>query len=134
MAQKLKKRSETSTRCDALYQKTLWFDMYQTPFQLLLPDHNENYRTFVGSILSLLTMTILLAYMIYKAQILFELDDYSLEKAYEENFFPSDEAFSQKDGFYIAAALTNYDGSSEVIEDPTIGTLKMYIKSWDVYD
>ena len=63
-----------------------------------------------------------------------ELGDYTLEKAYEENFFPSDEAFSQKDGFYIAAALTRYDGSSEVIEDPSIGTLKMYIKSWDVYD
>ena len=63
-----------------------------------------------------------------------ELGDYTLEKAYEENYFPSDEEFSQKDGFYIAAALTTYDGSPESIEDPTIGTLKMYIKSWDVYD
>lgn len=62
------------------------------------------------------------------------MGDYNLQKAYEENFFHSNATFSVSDGFYVAAAVTSYDGSSKVIEDPTIGTLKMYIKSWDVYD
>ena len=38
------------------------------------------------------------------------------------------------DGFYVAAAITGYDGDPNPIEDPTIGTLKMYLKTWNVYD
>ena len=32
----------------------------------------------------------------------------------------------------IAAAVTSYDGSSESIEDEDIGTIKFYMKSWNV--
>ena len=34
----------------------------------------------------------------------------------------------------IAAAVTSYDSSPKEIEDPDIGTLKMYLKGWDNYD
>ena len=37
-------------------------------------------------------------------------------------------------GFQVAACVTSYDGSSKVIEDPTIGELKMYTKAWDSLD
>ena len=32
----------------------------------------------------------------------------------------------------FAAAITNYDGTTDPIEDPEVGTLKLYYKSWDV--
>ena len=34
----------------------------------------------------------------------------------------------------IAAAITSWDGSPGAIEDPDIGTLKIYIKGWDAYN
>ena len=34
----------------------------------------------------------------------------------------------------VAAAVTSYDGKSDIIEDELIGTVKMYYKQWDVYD
>ena len=40
--------------------------------------------------------------------------------------------FSNQDGFMIAAAVTSYDGSKESIEDEEIGTIKFYIKAWNV--
>ena len=32
----------------------------------------------------------------------------------------------------FAAAVTSYDGTTEPIEDPEIGTIKLIYKSWDV--
>ena len=50
----------------------------------------------------------------------------------EEGFYSQDDAFSRGQGFMIAAAVTSYDGSEESIEDEEIGTLKFYIKAWNV--
>ena len=54
--------------------------------------------------------------------------------ANEENFYSANETFSVEKGFYLSAAVTKYNGDSSSIEDPTIATLKFYMKSWDIYD
>ena len=41
------------------------------------------------------------------------------------------------DGFHIAAGfvnLENNDPSAGLIEDPEVGTVKFFFKSWDIYD
>ena len=48
--------------------------------------------------------------------------------------FNVDEALTIENGFYIAAAITRYDNDPNPIEDPDIGTLKVYTKTWNVYD
>ena len=47
-------------------------------------------------------------------------------------FYDSDFTFSGADGFQVAAAVTNYDGDPNSIEDPEIGTVKFYLKQWGV--
>ena len=37
-------------------------------------------------------------------------------------------------GFYVAAAIIRYDFDPEPIEDPDVGTLKFYMKIWNIYD
>ena len=76
----------------------------------------------------------MLSYASYKFIDLLELNDYKLQEAVQENFFLPNVTLSQNDGFQVAAAITSYDGSSEIIEDPSIGTIKMYIKGWGVQD
>ena len=51
--------------------------------------------------------------------------------ARQENHFKTFPGFSTEDGFNVAAAITAYDGKSDVIEDPEIGTIKFYIKYWN---
>ena len=34
----------------------------------------------------------------------------------------------------MAAAITDFDGSSDTVEHPEIGELKFYLKKWDRYD
>ena len=100
----------------------------------MLPDHEQNYRTFLGSILTLITWITLGMYICYKFLILWNIEEYSLQEAFVEDYFESDETFTSENGFMIAAAVTSYDGKSDDIEDETIGTIKMYYKQWDVYD
>ena len=37
-------------------------------------------------------------------------------------------------GFNLAFGITAYDGTSEFIEDPEIGTMKAYYRAWGVKD
>jgi len=61
-------------------------------------------------------------------------NNYDVKYIDQENLFAVNATLSGFDGFYVAAAITGYDGDPNPIEDPTIGTLKMYLKTWNVYD
>ena len=100
-----------------------------------MPDHEPRYRSLAGSCFSLFTIILVISYAAYKLIDLLELNDYKLQEAVQENFFTAEVPLTPQDhGFMVAAAITAYDGSSEVIEDPEIGTLKMYIKYWGNYE
>ena len=45
---------------------TLKLDLYKQPFRLLLPDEKDEYRTFAGSLLTVMTVIIVLVYGGYK--------------------------------------------------------------------
>ena len=47
-----------------------------------------------------------------------------------ENYYSHTDTWGASDGFTLAACVTAYDGSSEVIEDPSVGQLKFYRKGW----
>ena len=49
-----------------------------------------------------------------------------------DSHFDSDYEFTTDQGFAVAFALTAYDDNPERIEDPTIGTLKAYYKTWGI--
>ena len=41
---------------------TLKFDLYKQPFRLLLPDEKDEYRTFVGAMLTIVTVITVVVY------------------------------------------------------------------------
>lgn len=51
-----------------------------------------------------------------------------------ETFYSYKKEWGNEDGFSFAVGIVTYDNSSATIEDPSIGTLKIYIKSWDSED
>ena len=55
-----------SGRCDKCQKSTLSFDIYRQPFRLLLPDDMGMYRTFLGTILSLMTLVLPIVYAGFK--------------------------------------------------------------------
>ena len=72
----------------------------------------------------------MVSYASYKTIVLNKMEDYKINLATHEFHFGSDSTFSQIDGFQVAAAVTNYDGVSEDIEDTSIGVVKFYLKQW----
>ena len=106
-------------------------DIFKRPFYFLMPDEKEYYSTYLGTMFSILSILILLSYSGYKLRDLFIYNNYRLYEQNELHYFNDADAFTTADGFHVAAGLISDDGS---LEDPEIGTLKFYIKSWDVFD
>lgn len=98
----------------------------------MLPDHMPMYRSLLGSVLSLTTVIIIAFYAVFKFAILVNRQDFNIKQYTRENFYDSSFSFSQIDGFQVAAAVTSFDGNPNPIEDPTYGTVKIYMKQWGV--
>ena len=64
--------------CGSFEQKVLALDLYEKPFNFLMPDHRERYRSLLGSLLSVLTFALVLSYAGYKIVDLIEFNDYKL--------------------------------------------------------
>ena len=60
------------------------------------------------------------------------LEEYKLQEIVSENFYPVSDTLGHQNGFMIAAAVTSFDGNEESIEDEEIGTIKFFLKSWNM--
>ena len=59
---------------------------------------------------------------------LLEFEDTDLMYSARDSFFDSDFVYSED--LWYAFGVTAYDSNTESIEDPSIGTLRPYYKSW----
>ena len=75
-------------------------------------------------------MILLLMYSAYKLNTMVNFSDYKIRMQENENYFQHTDQWGAKNDFALAACVTAYDGSSEDIEDPSIGKLKFYMKGW----
>ena len=124
-------KHESMTRVDKCQRNFLAIDLYQQPFMFLLPDKEDQYSTFLGSLLSLATMVTLVIFAAYKLVDHFGDKDYTILVHEKKLFFDESEEFSYYgNNFMVAAAVTSLDGSPEDITDPEIGAIKFYRKQW----
>ena len=54
------------TRGDKIYRGCLCFDIYSEPVNLILHKGQGSYRTFCGSVMSIITLLTMLFYVIYE--------------------------------------------------------------------
>ena len=108
--------------------------MYRRPFSLLLPDGKQEYRTFIGVILSLITISILLPYLIWKTQVIIGQEDFKVYTKELQNYYTMKDEFGMGQKFMIAAGISAYDGSSEDEEDLSVGKLRFILKQWGTDD
>ena len=73
-----KKHHAQPTGCLSCQERFLLLDIYRQPFRLLLPDESGMYRTFMGSMLSLLTIVTVIIYGGYKTNDLVNKRDYKV--------------------------------------------------------
>lgn len=68
------------------------------------------YRTFLGSMLSILTLAVMIAYGAFKIKNLFELQDYRVTTTELADFYGDDSTFGTEDGFMLAAGIIGVNG------------------------
>ena len=97
---------------------------------MLLPDGRNEYRTFTGGILSIVTVIVMLGFAGYKFSVLVQSSDYKVQMRLEEGFYEDSDPFGIEDDFMIAAAITgDFEPMYEI--DPAYGDLKLFSKSWN---
>ena len=66
--------------CENLVDKALVIDMYGRPFYFMLPNLRQKYKSIIGSVCTIFVLAILLAYAIYKFQLLMDKGETRVSK------------------------------------------------------
>ena len=94
-----------------------------------MPGSKPVIKSVPGALCSILLYGTLLAYAGYRLGQLVFRNNYNVLTEIQNDFFTEDFAVGPSDGFNIAATVTTYGDFSD-IEDPSIGTVEFYEKSW----
>ena len=88
------------------------------------------YRTFAGAILTILSIFGVIVYAGMKLDILFNFDDYKVQKRVSQYFYAEDEPFTADQDFMVAAIMIDGATDQHVEIPANIGSLKFYRKQW----
>ena len=56
--------------CQKFLQKVLVLDLYGRPFMFMLPNHQQKYKSIIGSLCTIFILSIVLVYAVYKFELL----------------------------------------------------------------
>ena len=62
--------------CSNFERGILMLDSYRRPFNLLMPENTDRYRTFIGAFFTIVTLIVVLSYASYKFNDLLNQSDY----------------------------------------------------------
>ena len=96
-----------------------------------LPEGKDQLGSLGGCICTLILFLACFFYGTMQAVKLFTFDETDIMVSSVDAFF--DAEFVYSDHFMFAFGITAYDGNRESIEDPSIGLLKAYTKSWGIF-
>ncbi len=87
-------------------------------------DHGlEEQKSYMGGCLSILVTIIMLLYTYGRTMALIKKNEVNILGALSEDAIGHTETFTAQNGFFVAAALTEFDSSTESIEDARYGEL-----------
>jgi len=88
----------------------------------------------MGAFLSFLVFGMTAVFLYSKVMVLFKQTDVTIMMNLMEGSLTFDDTFTAEDGFFLAAALTAYDGETEIIEDEKYGELIIEHYGWGYSD
>ena len=88
------------------------------------------YVSYMGALCSVIFIMISLIFLYSKIMVLINVSRITVISNYQVGALTSDDQYSGSDGFFIAAALTEYDSETEPIDDPRYGDLTMEYYGW----
>ena len=118
---------QTLTRSQSCQRGTLRFDLYKQPFRMLLPDQKDEYRTFIGAVLTISSIITVLVFATFKIDTLVNYIDYKVQIRTFEEYYDYRDRIDSSSGFMIAAGIPAKGATSAGDPiPPDIGALKFY--------
>ena len=78
-------------------------------------DSSNQYRSCLGTVLSLFTYVLILAYLSYRTSVLWDREEYKITHSLQENHFELLADFSPDDGFRVAAGIVSSVGYERLL-------------------
>ena len=99
------------------------FDDFGEAPSMKVKDGDDVIRSYCGACLSIILLAVTLIFLYSKAMVLYKGTDVTIIGNYAEGAYTYENTFTANDGMFIAAALTEYDDTTEIIEDKKYGEL-----------
>ena len=90
----------------------------------------EAYGSYVGVCLTILMYAMASVFLYSKAMVLNKGSDITIMRQIQEDAYTYEQTFTAEQGLYIAAALSEYDSETEIIERPEYGELVIEQYGW----
>ena len=110
--------------CDSLKQ----FDAFAENYRFRLPEGKTSFQSWKGLFTTVMVILALAFYGVLQAVKLITFDETDIMISERDSFFDAD--YIYKKNLWYAFGITAYDSNQEAIEDPSIGTLEPFYKTW----
>ena len=97
-----------------------------------LDEGEQDIKSLMGSLCSVFLLAITVLYSYQKADILISKKDVDILSTINDDTYTSDDVFTNKNGFNVAVAFTEFNSNTEWELDPTYGSLVFNHFSWGV--
>lgn len=103
--------------------------------EILFENGKSKLQSHCGVVLGAIMVSVLIAYAVFKAQIMFLYRENTIQEPIEPAYFGPDFVYDSRDGWRVAFGLTAYDSSSDPTPfDDSFGKLLAYTKIWGEKD
>ena len=109
-------------------------DEFGQGFRMKLDGSSRMKNSYMGSCLTIIMFLVTLLFTYTKVVTLIEKNDVDIMSALMENSVDFTTTFETKDGFFVAAALTEYDSNTEIVEEEPYGELIIEHYGWGYGD
>ena len=109
-------------------------DQFGQAYRMKLNESEMKKFSFMGAMLTIMLFTMLLTFAISKLLAWKHKKDVDIMGAIVENAFDYTFKFGADKGFFVAAALTEYNSNTEVLEDSRYGELIFEHYGWGASD
>ena len=93
----------------------------------MLPNGAKEYKSLIGSVMTLLTIITVALYAVYKWQLLVDKEETSLTLKIKENYYDTRQhVFDQDSGFNIALGIYKDMSRTELFQDDSYGKFAVY--------
>ena len=123
---KQRKRGFSSSAMDAVRS----VDYFGEPFSFKIDADKDKYSTCMGSLLSLIVLVTTLTFFGFKYKIYHARQGDAVSMIIKQDFLSEEHVINAESNFQLAAALVDYDGNTEPIDDPSYGELVIALYGW----